>query len=157
MRQQLENLLRQIEGNSSNSKTLRFQFGFLCLQRVEHFLEDEAAKACWREFRQAVSDCPSVDSLAPLAQRAAQIANTHQGSKSLDGVGHAAVSATYALAKAIAGQARQAAEYAAYAAVYGDGGYGATSYPDAFLPEQAWQVAQLTELIANHAAGAPAT
>ena len=44
-------------------------------------------------------------------------------------------------------QPRQAAEYAAYAAVYRHGGYGATSDPESFAPEWEWQAAQLMKLL----------
>ena len=40
-----------------------------------------------------------------------------------------------------------AAEYAAYAAVYGQGGYGATSEPSSFVPEYQWQATQLKTLL----------
>ena len=49
------------------------------------------------------------------------------------------MSATYAVASALAGKALRAAEYAAYAAVYGQGGYGAVSDPASFDIEHAWQ------------------
>ena len=45
-----------------------------------------------------------------------------------------------------AGKARQAAEYAAYAAVYGQGGYGAVSDRESFEPEFQWQAACLASL-----------
>ena len=43
--------------------------------------------------------------------------------------------ATCAVANALAGKALQAAEYAAYSAVYGQGGYGAASERESFEPE----------------------
>jgi len=64
----------------------------------------------------------------------------------LDGVGHAAVSASYAVANALGGRAVQAADYAAYAAVYGDGGYGAVCDPESFVDERNWQLATLERL-----------
>jgi hypothetical protein len=70
----------------------------------------------------------------------------HPGSRSLDGSGHAAVSASYAVANALAGKALQAADYAAYAAVYGGGGYGAVADRASFEPEFAWQVDCLARL-----------
>jgi hypothetical protein len=54
--------------------------------------------------------------------------------------GHAAVSATYAVAHALAGKALQAADYAAYAMVYGQGGYGAVADRESFGPEFRWHV-----------------
>lgn len=77
---------------------------------------------------------------------ASRLANQHTGSKSIDGCGHAAVSATYAVANAINGKAIEAASYAAYASVYAGGGYGAVADREAFEPEFSWQVAALTAL-----------
>ena len=65
------------------------------------------------------------------------------------GLAHAAVSATYAVANALAGRALDAASYAAYASVYAYGGY-AVNDPSAFESEFDWQVRTLREL-----AGAP--
>lgn len=76
------------------------------------------------------------------AQEIAQISNTEQGSNSIDGAGHAAVSATYAVANALADNALDAAGYAAYSAVCAYGGY-ALSDPGAFGEEFEWQVQQL--------------
>ena len=77
----------------------------------------------------------------------ANLANKHQGSESIDGCGHAAVSATYAIANALAGKACQAAEYAAYAVVYGRGGSGAVADRESFEPEFQWQVACLSSMV----------
>ena len=75
-----------------------------------------------------------------------RLANQHRGSKSIDGCGHAAVSASYAVANAVNGKALQAASYAAYAKVYADGGYGAVADREAFEPEFSWQVGELRVL-----------
>ena len=56
-----------------------------------------------------------------------------------------------AVANALAGKARQAADYAAYAAVYGQGGYGVVADRESFEPEFAWQVSCLSRLVAQHA------
>ena len=64
-------------------------------------------------------------------------------------MGHAAVSASYAVANALAGKALQCAQYAAYAAVYGEGGYGAVADRASFEPELRWQVERLTALVAS--------
>jgi hypothetical protein len=74
------------------------------------------------------------------------IANKHQGSKSLDGTKHSAVSATYALANAINGNAVAAAEYAAYSKTYGYGGY-AVSDLESFQEEYTEQVKILKRLL----------
>lgn len=142
----LEPLLRALEPASAANLPLRLRFGLACVERVGHFMEQDDVLACLAAFRSKVRRGAFEDALAD-APRVQALANSHRGSRSLDGVGHAAVSATYALAKAVAGQARQAAEYAAYAAVYGQGGYGATSDPGSFVPEREWQAQQLQQIL----------
>ena len=67
-------------------------------------------------------------------RQAQEIAGSHPGSGSIDASGHAAVVATNALDRALNGEAREAANYAAYAAVYAYGGY-AVSDPGAYADE----------------------
>jgi len=148
MSPELDHLLRHLEPASRGTLELRLRFGLACVQRIAHLLEDEDALACLAAY-QAIVEQGAYEQVQAMASRIDAIANAHQGSKSLDGVGHAAVSATYALANAIAGRARQAAEYAAYASVYGQGGYGATSDPSSFEPEYGWQVLQLRHILAG--------
>jgi hypothetical protein len=119
---ELDRLLSALEPASPANADERLQFGLLCVERVAHLLEQAEVVACLEAFRSIVKGKYPSSELPELAARANDLANHHQGSRSLDGVGHAAVSATYACAKAIAGKARQAAEYAAYAAVYGQRG-----------------------------------
>jgi hypothetical protein len=88
------------------------------------------------------------------AAEAARLANSHSGSRSIDGCGHAAVSAAYAVANALAGKALAAADYAAYAAVYGQGGYGAVADLESFAPEHAWQVRCLAAFAAANTVAA---
>lgn len=83
---------------------------------------------------------------AELKQSIWTVANKHQGSTSLDGTKHSAVSATYALANAINGQAVAAAEYAAYSRVYGYGGYAASDL-DSYQEEYSEQVKILQRLL----------
>ena len=127
MSPELDRLLFALEPASDVNLGERLEFGLLCASRVAHLLEKSEVLACLESLRAIVKNPHIRGELPDLIARSDELANGHQGSKSLDGVGHAAVSATYACAKAIAGRARQAAEYAAYAAVYGQGGYGATS------------------------------
>jgi len=145
----LDRLLASLEPASAENLALRLRFGLACASRVKHLLEDAEVITCLEAFAVAVQNESPAAELAPLAARADELANRHQGSRSLDGVGHAAVSATYTCSKAIAGKARQAAEYGAYAAVYGQGGYGATSDPSAFEPEHEWQAIQLERLLSE--------
>jgi hypothetical protein len=147
MRDELDPLLRQLAPATPANEPARLAFAHACVSRVAHLLEDDEVKACLAALGEVVAGRRSRDELPALAARADALANHHQGSRSLDGVGHAAVSASYAVAKALAGNARQAAEYAAYAAVYGAGGYGATSDPDSFTPEYEWQARQLRRVL----------
>jgi hypothetical protein len=145
---ELDRLLRALEPSSDDNLGERLKFGLLCAGRVAHLMEQPDVLACLEALR-AIVDNPGIRDVSPaLIARSDELASRHEGSRSLDGVGHAAVSATYACAKAIAGRARQAAEYAAYAAVYGQGGYGATCDPAAFEPEFEWQAQQLQALLA---------
>ena len=56
------------------------------------------------------------------------------------------MSATYAVANALAGRALEAASYAAYATVYAYGGYAVQDL-SAFEPEHQWQVQALQRLL----------
>ncbi|MCD4486657.1 hypothetical protein LQR31_19460 [Chromobacterium vaccinii] len=146
MRDTLDRLAADLKLDSPERETLRLRFGLACARRVAHLLENEDVRACLDGLESYLRGEMGRDVLNALAARAAALAGAHPGSRSLDGCGHAAVSASYAVARALAGQARQAAEYAAYAAVYGQGGYGAAMEPESFDPEFAWQAACLAEL-----------
>ncbi|MBX9347375.1 hypothetical protein ACFFU8_19550 [Chromobacterium piscinae] len=146
MRDKLDRLAADLKLDSPEREPLRLRFGLACARRVAHLLESEDMRACLDGLESYLKGEMSRDALNALAARAAKLAGAHPGSLSLDGCGHAAVSASYAAARALAGQARQAAEYAAYAAVYGQGGYGAAMEPESFEPEFEWQAACLAEL-----------
>lgn len=149
MTSDLDLLLKTLEPPTPGNERIRLAFGLACARRVEHLLEDADARECLEIFATMLQGSFLREDMTKLANRADQLANRHAGSRSIDGVGHAAVSATYACAKAIAGRARQAAEYAAYASVYGQGGYGATSDPASFEPEYRWQAERLKALLAG--------
>jgi hypothetical protein len=138
--------------DSPANEHLRLEFAYACVVRVEQYLEDPAVRECLRGLGAFLAGALSRGELTALATEAARLANQHQGSRSLDGSGHAAVSATYAVANALAGKARQAADYAAYAAVYGQGGYGAVADRQSFEPEFLWQAGCLTKLAAHRSA-----
>lgn len=141
--------LKAIEAQNADPDRLRLVFGYACVERVRHFLEDADVIKCLDVLIRYLSGEADRDALSSAATLAASLANHHQGSRSLDGVGHAAVSASYAVANALAGRAPQAADYAAYAIVYGGGGYGAVNDPESFVPEKSWQLAKLHELAAK--------
>jgi hypothetical protein len=148
MNDALDRLAREGGLDNAAHERLRLAFGHACAMRVRHLLEDPAVITCLDGLGQYLSGGIDRARLDALAVESAALANHHPGSKSLDGVGHAAVSASYAVANALAGRARQAAEYAAYAAVYGQGGYGAVTDRGAFEPEMRWQVERLAALMA---------
>ncbi len=142
----LDRLAKQIDLNAPSNERLRLEFGYACALRVKHLLEEPAVAECLFGLGQYLSGSLSHAVLEQLAAEAARLANHHQGSKSIDGCGHAAVSATYAVANALSGNALQTAEYAAYATVYGQGGYGAVADRESFEPEFDWQVQCLASL-----------
>lgn len=142
----LDRLAKQVALDAPFNERLRLEFGYACVLRVKHLLEEPSVAECLFGLGQYLSGSLSRSALEHLAAEAARLAHHHPGSKSIDGCGHAAVSATYAVAHALAGKALPAAEYAAYASVYGQGGYGAVSDRESFEPEFAWQVQCLASL-----------
>lgn len=151
MNDALDRLARELALDAAAQEALRLRFGLACVQRVRHLLEDPAVMACLDTLARHLGGQASRAELDASAAEAARLANHHPGSRSLDGVGHAAVSASYAVANALAGRALRAAEYAAYATVYGEGGYGAVQQRESFQPEFDWQVDCLRRLAAQAA------
>jgi len=149
MNDALDRLARELALEQPAHEALRLRFGLACAQRVRHLLEDAEVIACLDVLAQHAAGLASRAELEAAAAQAAALANHHPGSRSLDGVGHAAVSASYAVANALAGRALRAAEYAAYATVYGEGGYGAVQQRESFQPEMDWQLACLRQLAAE--------
>lgn len=138
--------IKAMEAEVADPEWLRLAFGHACVERVRHLLEDAEVLRCLDVLTAYLAGQVDRSGLAQAAADAAVLANHHPGSRSLDGVGHAAVSASYAVAHALHGRAGQAADYAAYATVYGAGGYGAVGDPESFVPEKTWQQARLREL-----------
>ncbi len=145
----LDRLAQQVGLHAPSNERLRLEFGYACVLCVKHLLEESAVAECLFGLGQFLSGSLNHAQLEQLAAEAARFANHHQGSKSIDGCGHAAVSATYAVANALAGKALPAAEYAAYATVYGQGGYAAVADRESFEPEFAWQLQCLASLAAQ--------
>ena len=146
MNTKLEALARQLGLNEPESERLRLAFGHACVLRVQHLLEAPRARACLAGLGAYLEGTVDRAAFDRLAAEVARLANEHPGSASLDGCGHAAVSATYAVAKALAGRALDAADYAAYATVYAQGGAGAVAERSSFDAEFAWQVTRLAAL-----------
>ena len=94
MNASLDRLARALSLEAPAREHLRFAFGLACVQRVQHLLEEPRAAACLtglRDFLAGAIDRPTLDD---FAAEAAGLANRHPGSNSIDGCGHAAVSAT---------------------------------------------------------------
>lgn len=145
MNTDLEAIAHECRLDAADRAELRFAFGLSCVERVRHLLVEPRAIDCLDVLKAYVEGEVAVGALTDAASEMAEIANSHPGSSSIDGAAHAAVSATHAVAKALAGQALEAASYAAYATVYAYGGY-AVNDPASFGPEYQWQAAQLRKM-----------
>jgi hypothetical protein len=164
MHPELQPIAADLGAPTPDNLLLRLRFGLACVAEVVDNLESEEALAAYRRAalcaamagdsapalgqpalaaRHSASglaqSSPALEELAALAARMEALAASHPGSRSLDGSKHAAVSATYALAKALNGHALDAAAYVAYSKIYGYGGY-AVSDPDMFAQEHRRQV-----------------
>ena len=139
MNHELSRLATQAELSHGRHEALRLAFGLACCERVKHLLEDPNAIDCLAVLRAFVDGTASPAAFTDATTAIEAVAGSHRGSNSIDGSAHAAVSATYAVANALAGRALEAASYAAYASVYSYGGYAVTD-PSAFDGEFAWQV-----------------
>ena len=95
----------QVYQSSAQFEALKLAFAHECVERVRHLLEDETVARCLDTLGDYVKGQVDRGTLDRAASEAATLANQHQGSRSLDGVGHAAVSASYAVANALAGRA----------------------------------------------------
>ncbi len=151
MNHELQQLAARHSFDDERHRMLRLRFGLACANRVRHLLEEPRAVELLDVLQAFVDGRADDAALQAAATEAAHVANHHRGSKSIDGTGHSAVSATYAVAAALAGKALDAAEYAAYSTVYGYGGY-AVSDPDSFAQEYAWQVSTFESLTATQPA-----
>ncbi len=146
MNQQLEEFAHKIGLASPDNEQLRLAFGYACARRVEHLLEEPEVAQCLDLLGKYLDGTADKSALVQVQRHADELANRHRGSKSIDGCGHAAVSASYAIANAVAAKALPSASYAAYAMVYAEGGYGATTQPEAFDSEFSWQLSKLKSL-----------
>ncbi|MCJ0763497.1 hypothetical protein [Variovorax terrae] len=154
MNPELSRLAVALGLDAADQEPLRLAFGLACAERVQHLLEAPEAVAGVAALRAFVDGRLARPALEEAARRVAEVARSHPGSRSLDGAAHAAVSATHAVAQALAGRALEAASYAAYASVYAYGGY-AVRDPEAFAEEFTWQLHCLRGLAQPPAVPAP--
>jgi hypothetical protein len=156
MNDQLVALAAECRLSDRANEALRLAFGLACASRVRHLLEDPRALAGLDVLRDHLAGGADRAALSAAAAELKDVANRHRGSNSIDGSAHAAVSATYAVANALAGGALEAAGYAAYATVYAYGAY-AVNDPSAFAPEHEWQIAELRRLLRRATDGGSST
>ena len=146
MHPELKKIADELE-SSGGHRELALRFGLACVEEVAGNLESDDVVAGLEGFRACPANFgPEAEAqLNDLAEAMASLAASHPGSRSIDGTRHAAVSATYALARAMRGQAIEAAAYAAYSCVYGYGAY-AVSDPGAFSEVHGRQLERLRAL-----------
>lgn len=145
MNPELTRLAEAMDLQQPCHEALRLSFGLACVRRVQHLLEDPRALDGLAALEAFLERSLDREGLEETAQAMAALASGHRGSHSIDGTAHAAVSATYALAKATAGRALDAASYAAYASVYAYSGH-AVNDPSAFGEEFRWQISTFQNL-----------
>ncbi|WP_374349875.1 hypothetical protein [Chitinimonas sp.] len=145
---ELERRAKQIGLNLLNNEMLRLRLGWEFVRRISGNFEDERVRVAFHGFESFLAGGMARADFDELVQAIQQLASQHPGSQSIDGSQHAAVSATYALAKAMSGDFLQAADYAAYSQVYGYGGYAVTD-PAAFDDEFRAQVSIFDLLVAG--------
>jgi hypothetical protein len=146
MNKELRSLVKEIDLDQIQNQIIRWKFCFYCAQSIRHLLELDEAKEAFAEFEKIIENTCQNNKLDVLQKFIQKIANQHPGSKSIDGTKHSAVSATYALSAAISGNAIAAAEYAAYAKIYGYGGYAVNDLEN-YKDEYASQVNMLKKII----------
>ena len=146
MNQQLRKLVLESNLTSDQFETEKLEFGLACIDRIAHLLIDERLNSPIECVRQYIKGEVSADTYRDQLQLAKQLAQSHTGSHGIDGAGNAAVSASFAVTKALAGDVINGAEYAAYALVYSYASHTVTN-PDAFTAEYQWQTETLRQIL----------
>jgi hypothetical protein len=148
MNAELQQRIAEVKLEAPENAPLRWAFAYACADHVRHLVEHPGAIAALDVLARYVKGEATEAERETAAASAAEIAQHHRGSTSIDGTAHAYVSATYAVAKALAGKAIEAADYSAYATVYNYGAY-ALKDPSSFDPVHRWQVETFNELAAR--------
>ena len=146
MNSELRALVDKVGLMTPEMERMRFEFCYACACSISHLLELDEAISAFQDFKSYLEGKVTQVEFEDLQKSIFNIANKHQGSKSLDGTKHSAVSATYALANAMNGNAVAAAEYAAYSKTYGYGGY-AVGDLESYQEEYTEQVKILKKLL----------
>ncbi len=146
MNRRLRTLVHDTDFKSDCYEKEQLEFGLACIDRIAHLLIDERLISTTECTRQFINDKVSSDTHQKHIQQAKEIAQSHAGTNGIDGAGNAAVSATFALTKALAGDVINGAEYAAYAMIYSYASHTVTD-PNAYKVEYEWQVAALQKIL----------
>jgi len=141
----LRKLASQIKFEDTLSRRDRIEFGLLCVNRVGHLLLDEDIVNVVHKANNYIDGDLSEAEFDTCIKQSEQIARSHAGTNGMDGSGNAAVSASTAVAMALAGRALDAAEYAAYASVYSYSSHSVTDQ-SAYQPEYQWQADQFRHM-----------
>ena len=142
---ELTRLAKQIDLDSDEQFSLRVRFGVACIERVEQLLTNRDVFDTLAVGKSYVDGDATREQLLAAATSAAALARSHPGSNVIDGSGSAAVSASFGVAAALAGNALQAASYAAYASVYSYASHAVTDQA-AYHSEHLWQIGKLKSL-----------
>lgn len=146
MNRQLRTLASNHSFETDQYQKQRLAFGISCVNRITHLLIDEQLTTILNDAQLFLADKLSQAEFDIQVNEAKKIAQSHAGSNGMDGAGSAAVSATFAVARALAGDAINAAEYAAYASVYAYASH-TVSDPSAYEKEYQWQVQALEKIL----------
>lgn len=92
MNESLERLAKRLDLDAARNERLRLEFGHVCVRRVEHLLEEREVVDCLAGLGRYLDGAIGHEQLQQVCAQAAGLANRHQGSTSIDGCGHAAVS-----------------------------------------------------------------
>lgn len=142
MNRQIRDLARLHQLDDPRYFLLRVTFGLDCVEWAKPLIEDTRILDALLAGHQYISGEMDYIALERVANEAKSIALSHPAHPTLDSTHHATVSATFGAARALAGDAWNAAEYAAYALVYAQSDTAVTD-PSAFVPLYNWQLSQL--------------
>jgi len=142
MNRELRDLARLHQLDDRHHFLLRVVFALDCVEWTRHLIENKQMLEALSAGHQFVSGEMDLLALNRVAERTKSLALNHPARQELDGAHHATLSASFGIARALAGDAWNAAEYAAFALVYAQPKADVTD-PAAFAHLHKWQAGQL--------------
>jgi len=142
MNRQVRDLARVHQLDQQRFFLLRVVYALDCVEWAKPLIEDSRMSDALSAGHQFVSGEMDFLALQRVANEAKMIALSHPAHGTIDSTHHATVSASFGVARALAGDAWNAAEYAAYALVYAQS-ESAVMDPDSFVPLYNWQYSHL--------------